>query len=368
MSETPAISVVIPVYNQEKYVGKCVRSVIKQSFRDIEIIIVNDGSKDQSLHICQRYAMKDQRISIIDKKNEGLAYARRDGFLKSKGDYVFFLDSDDYLAPNALEALFCIAKEKQSDVVVGSYDIVYDNWGILKKKPKRSRISNVEIPKNQIISLIAGYDGENDYLWDVHVWGRLYRRSCIVKADCDADYPLFPSDCRIEDSAFNLALAPFIGSIWISDAVLLHYRYGGCTCRDFPIIREGGAFFDNNVEFCCQNGCESVLPNVLFRYSIQLRRDVVCQLHYHVSSIEKIRNFIHQEMMERKIVLWGRQHVSLLPETLTSLPLIMSILNADVDAFYKIAKNRERFLQKHNYWKMGIVKIYQKVISGLTIL
>ena len=107
----PAISVIIPVYNQEKYVGKCIRSVLGQSFQDFEVIIVNDGSTDKSLKICQKYAESDPRITVIDKQNDGVTLARKDGVLKSQGDYLFFIDSDDYLVKNALGTLIEIAKK-----------------------------------------------------------------------------------------------------------------------------------------------------------------------------------------------------------------------------------------------------------------
>jgi len=133
LTKNPAISVVIPIYNQEKYVRKCIRSVLSQSFQDFEIIIVNDGSKDNSLKACQRYAKKDSRITIIDKQNEGPALARKDGFLKAEGEYICYIDGDDYIVPHALELLYQLALEKQVDMVVGDFDIVYDNWGFLKK-------------------------------------------------------------------------------------------------------------------------------------------------------------------------------------------------------------------------------------------
>ena len=90
------LSVIVPVYNTEKYLRECLDSVINQTLKDIEIICINDGSTDRSLDILKEYALKDNRIKIIDKKNEGVAAARNDGIRIANGEFVCFMDSDDY--------------------------------------------------------------------------------------------------------------------------------------------------------------------------------------------------------------------------------------------------------------------------------
>lgn len=102
----PKVSVVVPVYNTEKYLRECIDSVLKQSFKDFEIVIVDDGSKDGSPQICDQYAEIDTRIKVIHKKNEGLSMARNDGLAHAKGEYVCFLDSDDFwIEDNSLSLL-----------------------------------------------------------------------------------------------------------------------------------------------------------------------------------------------------------------------------------------------------------------------
>ena len=93
----PKISVIIPVYNVEKYLRECLDSLLNQTFKDIEIICVNDGSTDGSLNILNEYASKDSRFIIINQNNQGLSAARNNGLNVAKGDYVAFLDSDDYI-------------------------------------------------------------------------------------------------------------------------------------------------------------------------------------------------------------------------------------------------------------------------------
>lgn len=264
---TPAISVIIPIYNQEKYLGKCIWSVLDQTLQDFEIILVNDGSTDNSLMICQKYAKKDDRISIVDKQNRGLAQARKDGFFKAKGDYICFLDSDDYLAPDALALLYGIAKEKNVDMVVGNFDRVCDKWGLVKKKsgfyPRH--LTDRLITKSEIMPLFMGLEylcANANHVWGVYVWGRLYRRSCIQNAlPMDAEL-LFPSseNFRFEDDSFNIAIASFLNSIWITDTIVSHYRKGVVTNNDMPYIRRGGicmmkdlsVVFNMVVNRCCQ--------------------------------------------------------------------------------------------------------------------
>lgn len=245
---SPAISVIIPIYNQEKYVGKCIRSVLNQTFQDFEVILVNDGSTDNSLKICQKYAKNDDRISIVDKQNEGISLARKEGFLRAKGDYICFLDSDDYLASGALALLYGIAKEKNVDMVVGNYDRVCDNWGLIKKKsdPYHCHLTDRLITKSEVMPLFLGLEylcANANHVWGVYVWGRLYRRSCIQDALSMNAELLFPSskNFKLEDDSFNIAIAPYLNAIWITDAIVSHYRKGGVTNGDMPYIRRGGA-------------------------------------------------------------------------------------------------------------------------------
>lgn len=112
------VSVVIPVYNADKYLNQCVDSVVNQTLKDIEIILVNDASTDNSLNICNEYKKKDDRIKIVDKPvNQGLAAARNSGMEVCNGEYVVFLDSDDWVELDAYEKMYNAAKSNDSDIV-----------------------------------------------------------------------------------------------------------------------------------------------------------------------------------------------------------------------------------------------------------
>lgn len=118
MPNFPLISVIIPVYNVEKYLEKCLDSVVSQTLKDIEIICVNDGSTDSSLSILKTYSEKDNRIQIISRTNKGLGATRNDGIWSAKGEYLFFLDSDDWIDETCLEKLYNKAKADQAELCI----------------------------------------------------------------------------------------------------------------------------------------------------------------------------------------------------------------------------------------------------------
>lgn len=120
MSEQPLISVIVPVYNVEKYLRPCVESILEQTYKNIEVILVNDGSTDKSKAICLELAEKDKRISYYEKANSGLSDTRNVGLEKATGDYILFVDSDDLLSFNAIESLYKLCKKYNADIAVES--------------------------------------------------------------------------------------------------------------------------------------------------------------------------------------------------------------------------------------------------------
>lgn len=135
----PKISIIVPVYNVEKYLSTCLDSLINQTLKDIEIICVNDGSTDGSLEILNEYAKKDTRIKIITQKNQGLSMARNNGLKEAKGEYISFIDSDDWIDTKMYEKMYQQATEDNTEIVVcnlklvrGSDEELNDYWPIKK--------------------------------------------------------------------------------------------------------------------------------------------------------------------------------------------------------------------------------------------
>ena len=107
------ISVVLPIYNVEKYLNRCIKSIITQTYKNLEVILVDDGSPDHCPRICDEWAKKDARIKVIHKKNEGLGMARNTGIENATGEYICFVDSDDYIAPDTIEKVICNQRENK---------------------------------------------------------------------------------------------------------------------------------------------------------------------------------------------------------------------------------------------------------------
>ncbi|GAA4076425.1 hypothetical protein GCM10022389_22790 [Flavobacterium cheonanense] len=128
---TPKISIIIPVYNVAQYLGQCIDSVMNQSYKNIEIILINDGSTDTSSSICESYVALDSRIHLFHQVNGGLSVARNTGLKNATGDYIWFVDSDDWIAPDALELLFSTLQSMPYEVVgFSNFDYYEDKDGL----------------------------------------------------------------------------------------------------------------------------------------------------------------------------------------------------------------------------------------------
>lgn len=112
------ISIIIPIYNTSEYLEECIKSIINQTYKDFEIILINDGSTDNSLSICQYYESHDNRIRLLNQKNSGVSKTRNHGLNYVQGEWVLFVDSDDYILPNALETMFNLAQQNMSDIIL----------------------------------------------------------------------------------------------------------------------------------------------------------------------------------------------------------------------------------------------------------
>lgn len=167
MSTNPKISVIIPVYKVEKYLKKCINSVLDQEYKNIEIILVDDGSPDNCGNICDKYAQMDTRIKVIHKENGGLSSARNAGLDVATGEYIGFVDSDDYIEPSMYSGMLEIAIKYNSPLVVCGVTYVYEN-GTTAVRSKPSGIVELNF-QDAIIEM-------NTYrLFDMAAWSKLYR-------------------------------------------------------------------------------------------------------------------------------------------------------------------------------------------------
>lgn len=179
MNKDYKVSIIVPIYNVEKYVAKCIDSLIGQTYSNIEIILVNDGSTDGSRGICEKYAHNDNRIKLINKNNGGLSDARNKGLDIATGEYVFLVDSDDYIDLNTISLLIKKAGEYQADVVVCNYIHVLEKQGDLFSF--ETSADTVEVYDTGIDFYRQICDGKNRIGHCNLAWGKLYKTSLFKK-------------------------------------------------------------------------------------------------------------------------------------------------------------------------------------------
>ena len=188
----PKISVIVPVYNVEKCLGRCIDSILNQTFGDFELILVNDGSKDNSGKMCDKYAQQDSRIIVIHKENGGVSTARNAGINRASGDYIMFVDSDDYILETMLEDMEALAGD-ETDCILTSATILAADNKVYNKCISDSDTSVSELMNQYCMSVIP------TILVDVP-WCKLYKRNIIKEFDIHFDTNLSYG----EDAVFNM--------------------------------------------------------------------------------------------------------------------------------------------------------------------
>lgn len=221
--DKPKVSVIVPVYNVEKYLKRCVDSIQNQTLRDIEIILVDDDSPDSCPHMCDVFAKQDSRIQVIHKKNEGLGFARNSGLEMSKGEYVYFVDSDDYLCQGALELLYKTAQTERLDICFGGIVSEDDNGKQERKLPiyAGSKFCQPEIRQIVLAGMLGSEPNKKtDANLRMSAWQGIYRRQWIEDNNLR-----FPSERKFisEDIIFHLNALPKASTLmYVNDCVYCH--------------------------------------------------------------------------------------------------------------------------------------------------
>lgn len=207
------ISVVVPVYNVEKYLDRCVQSIINQSLKDIEIILVDDGSPDSCPALCDKYAQNDSRIKVVHKKNQGLGFARNSGIEVSTGEYITFVDSDDYIARDALEKVYSRLKETKADCCIAGLTDKKDSGEEIKRE---NPLGDVVLEKDAILSkvLLGMVGAEPEYKKDTYI-GMSTCKCTYLNKILKENQLRFPSEREYisEDMIFQLRVFPFLNRV-----------------------------------------------------------------------------------------------------------------------------------------------------------
>lgn len=212
----PLISIVVPVYNVEQYLGESIKSLLAQTYRNIEIILVDDGSTDNCPIICDRYAKQDMRVKVLHKKNGGLSDARNKGIDIARGEYIGFVDSDDWVEPNMYEVLLKSIINDKSDISVCGIIREYKNGTVSQ--------GNIAETMSQNEAVKALLDG--NIIHD-HAWSKLYKKDLFAEVR-------YPKGMVYEDIRTTYKLFLKSNKISIVSKCLYHYRQ-----RRGSIIRNG---------------------------------------------------------------------------------------------------------------------------------
>lgn len=201
------VSIIIPIYNVEKYLEKCIKSIINQTYRNLEIILINDGSTDESAKICEAYKEQDNRIIFINKKNGGAASAKNEGLKVAKGDYITFVDSDDFVELDMIEYMVNTIKKYNSDIVQCSFTNLYKNT----EKFKQDKIIEQKIGSKDFLELFITK-------WDSSLfWNKLFKREVIENV-------FFKEGRCIDDEFFTYKCVINSKSIVTSNKIVYNYR------------------------------------------------------------------------------------------------------------------------------------------------
>ncbi len=222
------ISVILPVYNVEKYLDRCMRSIIGQTMdkRDFEVILVDDGAKDSSPEICDKYSRENDNFIVIHQENAGAAAARNAGLKRAQGEYVVFVDPDDYIETDYLETAYNLAKENKADIALfDAYrdDAVTTLWGHAKKPFATSEAKDKLSMQCQILyPYMSATVGNMQFEKDIPLsapWDKCYRRQFLAENDLE-----FPSHLKVlDDMSFNFVAFGKAKKIAYTPKALYHY-------------------------------------------------------------------------------------------------------------------------------------------------
>ncbi|MCI8416919.1 MAG: glycosyltransferase family 2 protein [Lachnospiraceae bacterium] len=214
------ISVIIPVYNAEEYLDQCVRSVCRQTYTELEIILVNDGSTDRSYDICEKFRKQDQRIRVIHNENKGLVSARIDGINASRGEYIAFVDADDWIEPAMYEEMYKTMQQEQVDIVMsGRFEDTGDVSRAVYHGIPKGRYDRQSLVRDVFPKMIVN---ENFFEWGIFpgLWDKLFRRENLYKYQNKVDRAIRMG----EDAACVYPCILNAKSIYIMGKCFYHYR------------------------------------------------------------------------------------------------------------------------------------------------
>ena len=285
MKMKPLISVIIPVYNTEKHLERCLDSIVGQTYKNLQIILINDGSADKSGEICDRYAEKDDRIVCLHKENGGVSSARNEGLRLARGDYYHFPDSDDYLDADTYEYLLGLINEHNCDAVAFEHFVTYESC------------ENAHSMKQDIYGLKTNVEAQINMMKGVHFcWNKFFKKELIEGLSFRQDI------MRGEDTLFAAQALERADKVWFDKRPLYHYvQSEESACRgvfrpsQLTVLKLYDAYRPLYLE----------KHSAVWPYFLLFLQEVLISLYYDVWSDVNAKNY---KQARREIVATIRKH------------------------------------------------------------
>lgn len=305
-SKGSLLSVIVPIYNIEQYLPKCIDSIIAQTYKQIEILLVNDGSTDKCPQICDMYAQKDNRIKVIHKRNGGLVRARKTGLTRANGEYITFVDGDDWIEADMFLKLMGLLERTDVDFIDSGF--FCDNNGRLERK-RTLRKGIYELDENSrhkfflaLLNLDTSFDGK------LQIWSKIFKAD-IIKAS----YAKVPDTMQYGEDAVNMLYCILISNrIMQTDDLFYHYSYreesmshiksNSFIRKELELWNYCGNLILNHDPFMCQEHLDRSLFKRMyssFQYLLSNEFDTI--QYYSFPNIE--------ELFGKKIVIFGAGRV-----------------------------------------------------------
>ena len=298
MNNNILVTIIVPVYNTELFIRKCIDSLTDQSYDNIEIVLIDDGSTDSSGKICDEYANRDKRIKVIHKKNEGVVKARIDAYDNATGDYVTFVDSDDYLSLDAISLMVDYVVKYQVDMVVCQYTDVYED----KFKQNKRSIKGL-YSKNEIKELLKSnilYDpkcyGSGIHL---HLWGKLIKKDLLQDVLSKAEGQWFG-----EDLICSLHIINKVNKMYVSDDHIYYYVHHPAEAINRNQLEKWPAFelvWKRIIEFDTQDYFKNQLPYRIWAFT-ETTYDYILSIQ-NLKLFTNAMNMISSSFYVRKYIL-----------------------------------------------------------------
>ena len=353
MNFIPKVSIIIPVYNVEPYLKQCLDSVINQTLKDIEIIVINDCSTDNSLQIIKDFTDKHKNIKIIDnKKNEGLYKTRNMGLEIATGQYIGFVDSDDYIEKNMYEIMYLKAKDTNADIISCNYLILFDNKARKKTLKKIDFSYSMNLLKASNNKLV----GAENILFDTPVsWNKIFRKDFLIKNNIN-----FDSKIKTTYDAYFNRICFFKANkiVYIPEFLYIYRKFRKESIRNKKDIKNIYDFLTVSqklINYVKENNLEHLLPycnyiaiRTLYLAYPQIQDDYKNEFFYKMydflknNSINSIKQFYFKN---KKINLMSLSYYKHLMVKSLNILIIKTIINKNVHFFGIIIRLRELFVK-----------------------